>query len=159
MNLQKFARSGGEGTEAEAEGQTMFIKKSAARLAEQQALAGQEGTQDFGLPIKDMLGVISYCYVRGVFSSKEIAEKLRQEPALRKSFGRRLPDEAAIKAFRRQYASQIEEVLENSYRAFPPTESKVSAQEGAGQTEIVHREAAERLHDAFWEDVMRRHLH
>jgi len=106
-----------------------------------------------------MLGVITYCYVRGVFNSKDIAERLKQEPELRKSFGRDLPDGATIKAFRRRYAAEIEDLLETVYRVFPPTDPKLATDQGAGQTEIVHREAAERLHDAAWEDNVRGYLY
>ena len=162
LNLKKFAPgltgetdpSGPEG-----EGQTLFIKKTAAGSVAQLPDSAQPPGDEFGLPHKDMLGVITYCYVRGVFSSKEIAERLKQEPQLRKSFGRHLPDEAAIKAFRRRYAAQIEDLLETVYQAFPPNEPGASAQPGASQTEIVHHEAVERLHAAAWEDTMRRHLH
>ena len=106
-----------------------------------------------------MLGLITYCYVRGVFSSKEIAEKLRNTPEMRKGFGRSLPDEVEIKTFRRRHAGEIEELLETVYRTFPPSDSKISADQAASQTEIVHREAIERLHDASTEDGVRRFLY
>jgi hypothetical protein len=162
LNLGKFAAGAGgdDGSEPQAgEGQTLFIKKTAAQSSEQRPDSGRKGDDEFGLPIKDMLGLISYCYVRGVFSSKEIAERLKREPELRKQFGRHLPDEQTIKVFRRRHAAEIEDLLETVYRAFPPGAPKMSAETTASETEIVHREASERLHDAFWEDAMRRHLH
>lgn len=137
----------------------MFIRKTATLSASQIADAARKETDKFGLPVKDMLGAITYCYVRGVFSSKEIAEKLRAEPELRKRFGRDLPDEAGVKAFRRRYAAEIEDLLETVYRAFPSAEATPSAPSAASETEVVHRQAVERLHDAAWEDNMRRHLH
>jgi len=162
LNLKKFAPGIAGMTDPAApedEGQTLFIRRSAAESAAKLPDSAQAQNDEYGLAIKDLLGVITYCYARGVFSSKEIADKLRQEPALRKSFGRHLPDETAIKAFRRLYAAEIEDLLETAYRAFPPENPKISAAQGATETEIVHREAAERMHDAFWEDAMRRHLH
>lgn len=162
LNLRKFAAGPGDeaGSEPRAgEGQTLFIKKTAAQSIEQNPDSVRRGDDEYGLPIKDMLGLIGYCYVRGVFSSKEIAERLKAEPELRKRFGRHLPDEQAIKVFRRRHAADIENLLETVYRAFPPGDSSMSVEPASSQTEIVHREASERLHDAFWEDAMRGHLH
>ena len=65
----------------------------------------------------------------------------------------------SVKAFRRRYAAEIEDLLETVYRAFPADETKNVANPGSGDTEIAHRQAVERLHDASWEDSMRRHLH
>jgi hypothetical protein len=162
LNLKKFAPGPAGETDPAApgsEGQTGFIKKSAAESVSQLPDAARQEDHEFGIPLQAMLGVITYCYVRGVFSSKEIAERLKHEPQLRKSFGWRLPDEATIKAFRRRYAAEIEDLLETVYRAFPPADPRSPAEPGASQTEIVRREAVERLHDASWEDAMRRHLH
>jgi len=163
LNLKKFAPgqpSQAEVTSPESEGQTLFIKKTAAVSAPQlPGSAAPANDQEFGLPLKDMLGIITYCYARGVFSSKEIAERLKQEPQLRKGFGRNLPDEATIKTFRRRYATEIEDLLETVFRVYPPTDPKVAPDQDAGQTETLRREAVERVHDAAWEDSMRRHLH
>jgi hypothetical protein len=134
LNLKKFAPGpavAGEPAAAAGDGQTLFIKKSAAESVAHLGDPAQAHDETFGLPLQDILGVITYCYVRGVFSSKEIAEKLKYEPQLRKSFGRHLPDEGAIKAFRRRYAAEIEELLETVYRAFPPASSNAPA--GAGR--------------------------
>jgi len=158
LNLKKFAPAAGREAEAApagSEGETVFIRKTAALSAAQIADAARQEDERFGLPVKEMLGVITYCYVRGVFSSKEIAERLGTEPDLRKAFGRNLPDEAAVKSFRRHYAAEIEDLLETVYRKYPVGEAGKSGSE----TEMVHREAVERLHDAAWEDTMRRHLH
>jgi len=149
LNLKKFAA----GTTEADHGQTAFIKKSADQLAANVPISSPED-HAFGIPVKDMLGMITYCYVRGVFSSKEISERLKNGPELRKAFGQKLPDEDEIKSFRRRHAAEIEDLLETVYRVYP-----TKTEPGATQTEIVHREAVERLHDAAWEDSMRRHLH
>lgn len=159
LNLQKFAGAEGDPETAAGEGQTMFIKKAAAQAVGQDPATANQGSEQFGLPLEEMLGVIAYCYVRGVFSSKEIAEKLQHEPQLRKKFGKQLPEEEDIKAFRRHYAADIEDLLETVYQAFPPQAPTNPAKPGASQADIAHREAVERLHDASWEDNMRRHLH
>ncbi len=103
LHLAKFAPAAevkGE-TPADAEGETMFIRRTTAAAVETrlQPVAAQD--KEFGLPLEVMLGVITYCYARGVFNSGEIAARLKAEPELRKAFGRDLPDESAIRQFRR----------------------------------------------------------
>ena len=162
LNLKKFAPvAGGEPDPMVTgmEGQTMFIRKTAANSVAQLTDDARKDDDKYGIPVKDMLGLITYCYVRGVFSSKEISERLNREPELRKRFGSKLPEENAVKAFRRRYAVEIEDLLETVYRTFPSADPATPADPGATETEIVHRKAVERLHDASWEDAMRRHLH
>jgi len=84
--------------------------------------------------------------------SKDIAQILRDEPQLRAAVGRALPNEETIRRFRRRYAAEIEEALENLYRAYPgggPAPATPGASEG---TQQLRREAVERLHDAAWTD-------
>ena len=161
LNLKKFATEPSAGAEvpSPSEGQTMFIRRSATQSVEQTSESAGAEELPFGIPVQDMLGLITYCYVRGGFSSKEIADRLKSEPALRKKFGRHLPDEQGVKLFRRRFAAEIEDLLETSYRAFPAAAPESPAGQNASETEIVHRQAAERLHDAVREDNMRRHLH
>jgi hypothetical protein len=130
------------------EGETMFIKRAAAETVEKNLQPAEQQSDEFGLPVKEMLGVITYCYARGVFWSAEIAERLKKEPELRKAFGQNLPDGQAIRRFRRRYAGEIEDALEALYRAFPPKDPELAPKEDGSQTEIVHRQAADRLHDA-----------
>jgi hypothetical protein len=98
-----------------------------------------------------MLGVITYCYARGVFNSGEIAARLKQEPELRKALGRNLPDEATIRRFRRMYAGEIEDALELLYQAFPPQTAAQAAAAGH-ETSFAHKSARSRVHDAIWTD-------
>jgi hypothetical protein len=162
LNLRKFAHAlagDGQSDVPLNEGQTLFIKRSATESLAKACETGDLRKDEFGLPVNVMLGIITYCYVRGVFSSKEIAERLKCEPDLRKTFGRDLPNEDEVKSFRRQFATEIEDLLETVYRVFPPEEAAASNHPGVSQTEMLHREAVERLHSASWEDIMRRHLH
>lgn len=134
-----------------AEGETMFIRRTTAAVAEAKIKAAP--ADDFGLPLKEMLGVITYCYARGVFSSGEIAELLQNEPELRKSVGARLPDEAVVRRFRRQYAAEIEEALESLYRAYPPGQDPTLPTGRASKLRsLSKRQAGYRIHDAIWTD-------
>ena len=127
------------------EGETMFIRRTTEKAVETKLQLDGHEILEFGLPLKFMLGVITYCYARGVFNSGEIAARLKAEPELRKSFGSNLPDESAIRQFRRKYAGEIEDALESLYQAFPPQDPALPA----GQP---GKQAGARVHDAIWTD-------
>lgn len=127
------------------EGETMFIRRTTAAAVESKLAPAEQQNEEYGLPLKEMLGVITYCYARGYFNSGEIAALLKKEPELRKSLGRKLPDEAAIRRFRRKYAGEIEDALELLYQAFPPQDAALPAG-------TAHRQASSRVHDAIWTD-------
>ena len=124
----------------------MFIRRTTAAAVENKFEAAEQQTPEFGLPVKEMLGVITYCYARGVFNSGEIAARLKKEPELRKAVGGNLPDEATIRRFRRKYAGEIEDALELLYQHFPP-QNAVDPLE-----DVAHKQASSRVHDAIWTD-------
>jgi len=149
LNLAKFKPSpGNEPPQAppEGEGETMFIRRTTAAAVENKFEAAAQQTAEFGLPLKEMLGVITYCYARGVFNSGEIAARLKQEPELRKAVGGNLPDETTIRRFRRMYAGEIEDALELLYQAFPPELTT------ADKEKLAHQQASSRVHNAIWTD-------
>jgi hypothetical protein len=149
LNLAKFAPSPDNAqppAPPEGEGETMFIRRTTAAAVENNFEAAEQQTPEFGLPVKEMLGVITYCYARGVFNSGEIAARLKKEPELRKAVGGNLPDEATIRRFRRKYAGEIEDALELLYQHFPP-QNAVDPLE-----DVAHKQASSRVHDAIWTD-------
>src|SRR5262245_31019621 len=136
LHLSKFtpARPGKRQPEISADqGQTMMIRRIAAETADRNLTESQRETDEFGLPVKEMLGVISHCYARGLFCSKDIAEALKEEPDLRNAIGRKLPNEETIRRFRRRHAAEIEETLENLYRVFPAEPSSKSSSPSASE--------------------------
>jgi len=86
LHLAKFARSK-SGQETSDQGQTIFTRRAAAETAEKELPAAEKETDEFGIPVKEMLGIICHCYARGVFCSKDIAVLLREEPRLAQSIG------------------------------------------------------------------------
>jgi len=156
LNLAKFTPSPKDETLAEpstAEGETFFIKRTAAVTVQKQFHPAEQESTEFGLPLKEMLGLITYCYARGVFNSAEIARLLKQEPALAKSLGRKLPNEDTIRRFRRRFAGEIEDALESLYTAFPPQDPSLPAHANPGQQgHTAHFQAGSRVHDAIWTD-------
>jgi hypothetical protein len=155
LNLGKFAPTSSQDLPPGApndEGPTMKVRRIAAQIVEKKVAPAAQADKEFGLPLKEMLGVITHCYARGVFCSKDIAQVLRDEPALRKTIGRKLPTEDAIRTFRRRYAGEIEEALGGLFRAFPgggPTPATPDTSEG---TQQLRRVASQRLHEASWTD-------
>lgn len=155
LHLGKFA-PGAPGAAGENgatdEGPTLMLRRIAGQVVVKELGAEAAASEDFGIPLKEMLGVITHCYVRGVFCSKDIARLMRDEPELWQAFGRSLPDETDIRRFRRRHAELIEDALEDLYRAYPgggPEPATAQTTEGA---EIRHSEAVERVHDAAWTD-------
>jgi hypothetical protein len=143
LHLGKFAASDLDPSN-QPEGATMIIKRAAVETAAQARPAGDPIDPETGLPLSVMLGLITYCYARGVFRSDDIALKLRQEAALKAVFGNKLPDGPTIRRFRRRYSDEIEDTLETLYRELPGQED--------ADTTTVKRQAAERIHDAAWRD-------
>lgn len=143
LNLHKFA---GSAEDADA-GQTVIIRRSAESTAAKAPAESDAFEAEFGLPKARMLGIVAYCYAKGFFRSDDIARAIREEDALREAFGRKLPDGAAIRTFRRRYSDELEDVLESAYR-------EQSSEEG--QTRILHKKAADTVHTAAWTDNTRR---
>jgi len=153
LNLHKFAAGDLKDAASTDLGQTEFIKRSATEVVADDVDTAASSTAEFGLPVKEMLGVVAYCYVKGVFCSPDIAELLKNDPSLRAKFGRKLPDADAVRRFRRRFAGEIEDVLEDVLRIFPKDRAPGEAAAGG-----VQREAAELLHDAAWTDNTRGRL-
>ena len=154
LNLAKFVQPEPGHPPADApldDGPTLRMRRIAAAIIDKKA-APTQSTDEFGLPLEAMLGVITHCYVRGLFCSKDIAQVLRDEPQMREAFGRALPNEENIRRFRRRYAAEIEEALESLYRAFPGGGPAPATDETSEATQQLRREEVERLHDAVWTD-------
>ena len=130
----------------------MQLRRIAARVVEKRVPEPAQNRADFGLPLQEMLGVITHCYARGVFCFQDIARLLRDEPKLRAALGRNLPNEDAVRTFRRRYAAEIEEALENLYRAYPGGGPSPATADTAEGTAELRREAVQRLHQAAHTD-------
>jgi hypothetical protein len=64
------------------------------------------------------LGLISYCYTKGLFSSLEIEHILWETPAFIKTFGDNLPTAQQIRSFRRRNRALILSVIEQAIAEF-----------------------------------------
>jgi hypothetical protein len=153
LNLGKFAPGPlPPASDAVDEGPTLQLRRIAAKVVQKRVPNPEQESKDFGLPLQEMLGVLTQCYARGVFCSKDIADLLREDPKLRAALGRKLPTEDAIRTFRRRYAGEIEEALEGLYRAYPGGGPAPATPETAEGTHQLRREAVQRLHQAAHTD-------
>ena len=68
--------------------------------------------------LEAMLGIVSYCYTKGLFSSADIERELWQVPAFLTTFGDRLPTAHQIRSFRRRHRPLILSVIEHAIIEF-----------------------------------------
>ena len=68
--------------------------------------------------LEAMLGVLSYCYFKHVFTSVEIEQRLWNEPTFLTVFGSHTPTQEKIRAFRRRYRDLLEATIQRSVELF-----------------------------------------
>ena len=91
--------------------------------------------------IEAMLGVISYCYAKGVFDSEEIERRLWQDEAFLATFGEGIPSARKIRSFRWRHRENllaiIEQALqESARRASSPAASSCDGVSAAGEDSV-----------------------
>ena len=147
-------------------GVTVSIKRAASQTVQQggQPIVPKDGG---ALPGEGMLGAVSYCYAKGVYTSEEIEHKMRRDPQLRESVQGEVPNANAIRRFRRLNRGAIQQTLEKAFGfmrtkkpPMPPPLPGQPANPQAGQTPgdstlvLSKREAADRLQQAAFIDNM-----
>jgi len=75
------------------------VRRAAGETCEKSPHPVVSPETDNALPSESMLGVISYCYAKGVYSSSEIEQKLLIDPAVRDCCGDEVPDAKPSAAF------------------------------------------------------------
>jgi hypothetical protein len=85
--------------------------------------------------VEAMLGLISYCYAKGLFDSAEIARRLWREEAFLATFGNDIPSAKSIRCFRRKHRENILAVIEQALQEYRQRTSTVtpSARQDAGE--------------------------
>jgi hypothetical protein len=64
--------------------------------------------------VEAMLGVISYCYAKGLFDSAEIERRLWQDKRFLATFGNEIPSAQSIRSFRRSHRENILAIIEQA---------------------------------------------
>jgi hypothetical protein len=118
-NLHRFADPQHNRDDGANEATTIFGKVIDAAHAEfNRAAVQRPPAENSRLKIEAMLGVVSYCYTKGVFSSVEIEERLWHDPAFLSTFGSETPTAAKIRAFRREHRENLVATIERALQDF-----------------------------------------
>ena len=99
-----------------AESATVFIAKAAAETVREHPTPVVVPKDASALPAESMLGVVSYCYSKGIYSSTDIGRKLAQDPTVRATCGNEVPRPEDIRQFRRLNREAIQRNLEKFFR-------------------------------------------
>jgi hypothetical protein len=98
------------------ESATAFIAKAAAETVREHPTPVVMPKDASALPAESMLGVVSYCYSKGVYGSNDIGRKMAQDPAVRATCGNGVPRPEDIRRFRRLNREAIQKTLEKFFR-------------------------------------------
>lgn len=150
---------------------TAYIAKAAAETVKESPNPVVVPKSAGPLPPESMLGVVSYCYAKGVYGSNDIGRKLNQDTAFRVSCQNEVPRPEDIRRFRRLNREAIQKTLEKALRfasakvaeAWSPSnpfrgESSAPAPLVVGRCEetqtLIRREASDRIDKATFIDGM-----
>ncbi len=175
LHLGPLVSSTADSTSTEAETLTGFISKAAHEVAEHSATPVVVPKDGGSIPAKAMLGVVSYCYTKGVYASEDIERELVKEPLVREVAHGDLPRPEDIRRFRRLNREAIQQTVEKALafarrkvvEAWSPTNPFRSSLSGALPAESLpvdarpedpaaaaHRDASERIDKATFIDGM-----
>ena len=147
---------------------TAFVARTAAEVAQHGGKPVVQPRNGAGVPPQTMLGVVSYCYSKGIYSSEDIERSLLQDPAVRASCQGDMPRPEAIRRFRRLNREAIQTTLEKALRytqkrirslvapenPFTPDTPPVATGPVEETQVFARREAMERLDKATFMDGM-----
>jgi hypothetical protein len=164
---------------SEDESMTGFIAKAAAQTVQESSKPVVVPKEGGPVPPESMLGVVSYCYAKGIYGSKEIGRKMAQDPVFRAACKNEVPRPEDIRRFRRLNRDAILKTLEkvlqfartrvaeawspvNPFRSNAPASSAARAPEPAKPVAMskedpqtfARREASDRLDRATFIDGM-----
>ncbi len=167
LHLARFAPRGAASPDEQTGSETISIKRAAQQTVE---LGGNVTMpKDVGeLSPQEMLGAVSYCYAKGVYSSEEIEARMLRDPKLREAVHGEVPRAKAIRRFRLLNHDVIRGTLEKAFRFMrkrsassnpsnvtpQPTGSLAVKAVDEGTITIVRKQASERLDQAAFIDNM-----
>lgn len=117
---------------------------------------------------KSMLRILIYCYLKRILASEAVEEKLWKNPELRTKAFNELPTAHTIRRFRKLNGGMVQAALEKALRGVRCLIQRTSLEDGrsesqplstsiknpsGGTTLLVHREAADRIHNAMIMDT------
>ena len=93
---------------------TGFIAKAAHEVIEQSPTPVVVPQDGGSIPAETMLGVVSYCYTKGVYASEDIGRELSQEPLVQQVAHGDVPRPEDIRRFRRFNREAIQKTVEKA---------------------------------------------
>lgn len=154
---------------------TGFIAKAAHEVVEQSPTPVVVPKDGGSIPPETMLGVVSYCYTKGVYASEDIGRELGKEPLVQHVTHGDLPRPEDIRRFRRLNREAIQQTVEkalafarqkvveawspsnpfrHSFSAALPVESLPVDARPEDPNVAAHRDASERIDKATFIDGM-----
>ena len=154
---------------------TGFIARAAHEIAGHSPKPVVVPKDGGSIPAETMLGVVSYCYTKGVYASEDIGRELGREPLVQQVAQGDLPRPEDIRRFRRLNREAIQETVEKALafarrkvvEAWSPTNPFRNAFPGSPPAETLpvdarledpataaHRDASERIDKATFIDGM-----
>lgn len=117
LNLSKLIASNESGLRAEADTSvTAFVARTAAEVTHHSGKPVLQPRNGGGISPQTMLGVVSYCYSKGIYGSEDIERKLLLDPAVQAACQGDVPRPEAIRRFRRLNREAIQTTLEKALR-------------------------------------------
>jgi len=170
LHLNQLA-SGSAPAASQEDSVTAFIAKAAAETIKESPKPVVVPKTAGPVPPESMLGVVSYCYAKGVYGSNDIGRKLNQDPAFRLSCKNDVPRPEDIRRFRRLNREAIQKTLEkvlqfarikvaeawspsNPFRSKSPAPAMLAAGQQEETQNFARREASERIDKATFIDGM-----
>lgn len=113
LHLDKLVSAGTEGPDSDTS-VTAFIARAAAETMEHSPKPVVVPKDGGSIPAGSMLGVVSYCYTKGVFASDDIGRKLASDPSIRVVAGGDIPQPKDIRRFRNMNREAIQSTVEKA---------------------------------------------
>jgi len=136
----------------------MHIADAAGKQIEKHQQVPGRGEKSISMNPDTMLGVISYCYAKGVYRSEEIEIFLWKDEAFLETYGNLLPSAEDIKRFRMRYREEILKTLDLALKEFwrhnpnPPKDLAKPTAEEMNTAMLSREEAKKRVDNAVFRD-------
>ena len=114
LHLGPIVASAANSNAPDKETLTGFIAKAAHEVAGQSPTPVVVPKDGGSIPAETMLGVVSYCYTKGVYASEDIGRELVKDPAAREAAHGDLPRPEDIRRFRRLNRGAIQATMEKA---------------------------------------------
>ena len=169
LNLHKFAPGQPRDPRPPEDASELTVSiKDAAGKAVQEGAPVRAPNDGGALPPEQLLGAVSYCYAKGVYTSEDIERKMLHDPKLRDAVGGDMPSARAIRRFRVLNHDAIRNTLERAFRFLrrksaqetqqplpgQPATAAPSADPGESTVTVARKQAEQTLDRAAFIDNM-----